>query len=126
MVIRIDIHPTEEKLDRHVVRVAPRVSCITTVHEVSTKSKSGPCSRGEVLAPTNARLSCHPEVSHSPSNKPFRSREARFDEVVTGLLVLSGPLNLTCSQYKSRLTIRAKTMRSLIDTGRGYHLGTLE
>jgi hypothetical protein len=40
-VLRIDIHPTGEEPDQHVVHVASRVSCTTTVREVSTKSKSG-------------------------------------------------------------------------------------
>jgi hypothetical protein len=41
MVLRIDIHPTGEESDQHVVRVASQVSCTRTVREVSTKSKSG-------------------------------------------------------------------------------------
>jgi hypothetical protein len=43
VMIRIDEHPTREESDRHVVRMAPRVSCMTTVHEVPTKSKLGLC-----------------------------------------------------------------------------------
>jgi hypothetical protein len=34
--------------------------------------------------------------------------------------------NLTSGQYKSKLAIGAKMMRSLIDTGMGYYLGTSE
>jgi hypothetical protein len=53
MVIRIGVHPAGEELDQHVVRLASRVSRMTTVREVSTKSKLSPCSRDEVLAPND-------------------------------------------------------------------------
>jgi hypothetical protein len=53
VVIQIGIHPTGEEPNQHVVRVAPQVSRRTTVHEVPTRSKSGPCSRDEVLAPSD-------------------------------------------------------------------------
>jgi hypothetical protein len=95
----------------------PRVSCTTTIHEVPTKSISGPCSRDEVLAPSDARPGRQPRLPHSSSNKPPPRREVRFDKVVTGLLGLSGPINLTCGQYKSKLAIGAKMVQSLIDTG---------
>jgi hypothetical protein len=91
-VTQIDIHPTGEEPDRHVVRVAPGVSCTTTICEVPTKSKSGLCSRDEILAPSDARSSRHPGLPHSPSNKQPRSREGRFDKVVTGLLGLLVPI----------------------------------
>jgi hypothetical protein len=52
-MIRIDIHPTGEGPDQHVVRTAPRVSRTTTVRKVPTKSKSGLCSWDEVLAPSD-------------------------------------------------------------------------
>jgi hypothetical protein len=90
MVTRIDIHPAEEEFDHHVVRTTLGVLRMTTVREVPTKSKSGPCSRDDVLAPNDAWLSRHPGLPHSPSNKPPQSKEVRFDKVVTGLLVLSG------------------------------------
>jgi hypothetical protein len=64
----------------------------------------------------------HLGLPHSPSNKPPRSREGRFNKVVIGLLGLPSPINPTCGQYKSKLAIEAKMMRSLIDTGGGYHL----
>jgi hypothetical protein len=51
--IRIGVHPAGEEPDRYVIRVAPRVSCTTTIHEVPTKSNRGPCSRDEVLAPSD-------------------------------------------------------------------------
>jgi hypothetical protein len=53
-VTRIDIHPAREEPDRHVVRVAPGVSRMTTIGEVPTKSKSGLCYRDEVLTLSNA------------------------------------------------------------------------
>jgi hypothetical protein len=48
----------------------------------------------------------HHELPHSPSNKPPRSREVWFDKVVTKLLGLSSPINLTCGQYESNLVYR--------------------
>jgi hypothetical protein len=53
-VTRIDIHPAREEPDRHVVRVAPEVSRMTTIGEVPTKSKSSLCYRDEVLTLSNA------------------------------------------------------------------------
>jgi hypothetical protein len=91
-VTQIDIHPIGEEPVRHIVRAALEVSCTTTVCEVPTKSNSDLCSRDEVLAPINAQPSCHSGLSHSPSNKPPRSREGRFDKVVTRLLGLSDPV----------------------------------
>jgi hypothetical protein len=54
MTTRIDIHPTGEEHDQHIVRVAPGAPYMTTIGEVPTKSKSGLRSRDEVLAPSNA------------------------------------------------------------------------
>jgi hypothetical protein len=88
---RIDIHLAGEELDRHIVRVAPGVSCRTTVGEVPTKSKLGLCFRDEVLAPSNVWPGCHSGLPHYPSNKPPWSREWQLDKVVTGLLGLPGP-----------------------------------
>jgi hypothetical protein len=92
MVIRIDIHLTGEEPDQHVVRVTPWVSRTTTICDVPTKLKSGPCSRDEVLAPSDAQPSHHPGLPHSPSNWPPRRREVWFDEVVTRLLGLLGSI----------------------------------
>jgi hypothetical protein len=91
-VTQIDIHPPSKEHDRHVIHVALGVSRTTTIGEVPTKSKLGLCSRDEVLAPSDARSSLHTEMPHSPSNKPPRSREGRFDKVVPGLLDLPGPI----------------------------------
>jgi hypothetical protein len=71
---------------------SPGVSRMTTVSEVPTKSKSGLCSRDEVLVPSDTRSNRHPVLPHSPSNKPPQSREVQFNKVVTGLLGLSGPI----------------------------------
>jgi hypothetical protein len=56
--------------DRHIVRMAPGVSRMTTVREVLTKLKLDLCFRDEVLAPSDARPDRHPRLPHSPSNKP--------------------------------------------------------
>jgi hypothetical protein len=53
VITRIDIHLIWEEPDQHVVRATPEVSRTTTVREVATKSKSGICSRDEVLAPSD-------------------------------------------------------------------------
>jgi hypothetical protein len=52
-VIQIGVHPAGEDPNQHVIHVTPRVSRTTTVREVPTKSKSGLCSRDEVLAPSD-------------------------------------------------------------------------
>jgi hypothetical protein len=50
--IRVDIHLVGEEPDQHEIRATPGVSRSTTICEVPTKLKSGPCSRDEVLAPS--------------------------------------------------------------------------
>jgi hypothetical protein len=52
-VIQISVHPAEEEPDLHVVLVAPRISRMTTVREVPTKSNLDPYSRDEVLGPND-------------------------------------------------------------------------
>jgi hypothetical protein len=90
--IQIDIHLVGEEPDWHIIRMAPGVSRTTTVGEVYTKSKSGLCSRDEVLAPSDARLGHYLGLPHSPSNKPPQCREGQFDKVVPGLLGLPCPI----------------------------------
>jgi hypothetical protein len=68
MAIQIDIHPVGEEPDQRTIHVTPGVSRTTTLCEVPTKSKSGPCSRDEVLAASDARPDRHPGLPHSPSN----------------------------------------------------------
>jgi hypothetical protein len=72
VTIRIDIHPAGEEPGQHVIRVTPGVSRTTTVREVPTKSKSGLCSRDEVLTPSDHLVIIL--VPHSPSTKLPRSR----------------------------------------------------
>jgi hypothetical protein len=52
-MIRIGVHPAGEEPNQYVIRLASRFSRTTTVREVPTKSKLGPCSRDEVLAPSH-------------------------------------------------------------------------
>jgi hypothetical protein len=51
--IQIDIHHAGEEPNQHVVHVTHWVSRTTTIREVPTRSKLGPCSRDEVLAPSD-------------------------------------------------------------------------
>jgi hypothetical protein len=53
VVIRIDIHPAGEEPDQYIVHLASQVSRMTTVCKVPTKSKVGPYSQDEVLAPSD-------------------------------------------------------------------------
>jgi hypothetical protein len=107
-VIQIGVHPTGEEPNQHIVHLASRVSRMKTICEVPTMLKLGPCSRDEVLALAIVRP-CHRRgLPHSPSNKPPRSREVRFDKIVTMLLGLSDPTNQTCGQYKSKLVHRGQ------------------
>jgi hypothetical protein len=91
-IIRIGIHTVGEEPDQHVLRVAPRVS----VQQPSTKSLLGrnqtPTLRMKSWLPAIVRPSRHPRLPHSPSTKPPKSREVRFDKVVTELLGLPGPI----------------------------------
>jgi hypothetical protein len=57
---RIDIHPVREEPDQHAVRATPGVSRTTIIREVPSKSKSGPYSRDEVLASSDARPDHYP------------------------------------------------------------------
>jgi hypothetical protein len=90
--IRIGVHYAGEEPNQHVVGVAPRVSHMTTFHEVPTKSKSGPCSRDKVLVSVIIQPGCHPGLPHSPSTKPPQSKEGWFNKAVTKLLGLPGPI----------------------------------
>jgi hypothetical protein len=119
MMIRIGVQPAGEEPNQHIVHMAAWVSHTTTIYEVPTKSKSGQCSRDEVLAPSNhlARPSSWclilPPLNHleicclilTPLNHLEAGRE-RFNKVVTGLLSLPGPIIPTCGQYKSKLVHR--------------------
>jgi hypothetical protein len=69
-VIRIGVQPAGKEPDQYVVRMASRVSCMTTVREVPTKSKLGPCSQDEVLAPSDRPTRSSSWAAYSPYNKP--------------------------------------------------------
>jgi hypothetical protein len=125
-VIQIDVHPAKEEPDRQVVRVALRVSRMTTVGEVPTKSKSGLCFRNEVFALTDARLGHHPGLPHSPSNKPPRSREERFDKIVLGLLGLSGPIKPDMQPVQIKICHRGQNNTVLNRHSRGLPPWNLE
>jgi hypothetical protein len=68
--IQIGVHHVGEEPDQHIVHVAPRVSRMTTIREVPTKSKLGLCSQDEVLAPSDhpARLLSWATVTLHVSN----------------------------------------------------------
>jgi hypothetical protein len=76
MVIQIGVHPTRKQPDQHIVHVTPGVSHTITIHEVPTKSKLGPCTWDDVMAPSHTQPSRHPRLPHSPYNKPPQSRVA--------------------------------------------------
>jgi hypothetical protein len=67
-----------------------------------------PAPRMKSWPPVIVRPDRHPRLPHSSSNKPPRSREGRFDKIVTWPLGLLGPINLTCGQYKSKLVHRGQ------------------
>jgi hypothetical protein len=60
MVIWLNIHTAQEEPNQHDIHAASWASCLTTVCEIPTKSKSGLWSRDEVLA-----LNDHPAQSSS-------------------------------------------------------------
>jgi hypothetical protein len=76
--------------------------------------KISPLSMGEVLA-----------LGLIPPPTTSLRQGVRFDKVVTGLLVLPGPIKPDVrSVQNSRLAIRIKMMRSLTDTDGAYHVET--
>jgi hypothetical protein len=107
-VIQIDIHPIGEGLDQHVVHMAPWVSRTTTIHEVPTKLKLGPCSRDKSWPSAVVRPDHHSGLPHSPSNKLPRNREVWFNKVVTGLLGLSGIMKLNMRSVQVKVCHRGQ------------------
>jgi hypothetical protein len=95
-MIQIGVHPTGEEPDQHIIRIASRVLCTTTICEVPTKLNLGPTPEMKSWPPAMVRPGRHPGLPHSPSNKPPQSRDVRFDKVVTKLQGLPGPINPTC------------------------------
>jgi hypothetical protein len=77
--------------DQHIVHVTSKFSRMTTICEVSTKSKLVPCSQDEVLAPNNTQLSYHPRASFLLQQTTSK-QEMWFGEAVTGLLGLPVPI----------------------------------
>jgi hypothetical protein len=80
----------ENEPDQHAVHVTPGVSRTTTICKVSTKSKSVPCSRDEVLAPNDTRSNRLSSVSF-PLQQTTLKQGVRFGEVVTRLLGFKAP-----------------------------------
>jgi hypothetical protein len=62
---QIDINFAGGEPDQHDIRATPEVSRTTTIHEVLTKLKLAPCSRDEVLAPSDIRPGRHSGASFS-------------------------------------------------------------
>jgi hypothetical protein len=124
-VTRIDIYPAGEELDQQAIRVTHGVSRMITICEVLTKSKSIPCSRGEVLAPSDTRSGHHPSASFSPQQTTSK-QVVRFSEVVTGLLGLLSPIKPDMRPIQIKACHWGQNNRSLIDTDEGYHTETSE
>jgi hypothetical protein len=74
--------------DQHIVRVAYRVSRTTTLHKVPTRSKSGLCSRDEILVPSDRSARPLSWATSFSLHKPPQSKEKWFNKVVTKLLGL--------------------------------------
>jgi hypothetical protein len=96
---------------------------MTTIYEVPTKSKLGPCSWDAVLAPSDAQPSRHPRLPHCPSNKAPQSREVWFDEVVTRLLGLSGPMKPDIRPVQIKACHRGQNDAVLNQHGWGLPVG---
>jgi hypothetical protein len=77
---------------QHIVRAPSPASRTITFHEVPTRSKAGPCTRDEVLVPSNSSARPSSWLPHPPSIKPPWSREVWFDKLVTKILSLSDPI----------------------------------
>jgi hypothetical protein len=125
-VIQIGVHHVGEESDQYIVCVAPRVSCTTIVREVPSKLKSGLCSWDDVFAPSDRPAQPSFWCLILPPLNHFEVGRERFNNVVTVLLGLPGPINPTCGRTNQSLSIRTKMMQSLMNTDRGYHLGTSE
>jgi hypothetical protein len=98
---------------------------MTTICKVSTKSKSVPCSRDEVLAPRDTRPGRHPGAS-SPLQQTTSTQGVQFGEVVTWVRSLPGPIKPDMWPMQIKACHWGQNARSLIDTDGGYHTETLE
>jgi hypothetical protein len=88
IAIQIDIHPAGEEPDRHVVRVTPWVSRMTTVRKALLSQTWIPAPEMKSWPSAIVQPNRHPGLPHSPSNKAPWSSEVWFGKVVTGLLDL--------------------------------------
>jgi hypothetical protein len=103
VTIQIGVHSTGEEHDQHNIRVAPRVSRTTIVCKVPTKSKSELYSWNEVLAPSDRPVRSSSWCLILPPLNHLKAGRERFNKLVTALLGLLGPINLTYGQYKWKL-----------------------
>jgi hypothetical protein len=103
VTIRIGVHSVGEEPEQHVIRLAPWVSHTTTLRKVPTRSKSGLCSRDEILIPTDHLARPSSWATSVSLHKSPRRREGWFDKVVTKLPSLSGPIksNMWSVQFKA-------------------------
>jgi hypothetical protein len=77
--------------------------------------------------PVIVRPDRHSRLPHSTSTKPPRSREVRFDKVVTKLLGLPGPTKSDMRPIQLKpCPPGPKRHGCLIDTDCGYHIETSE
>jgi hypothetical protein len=76
MVIQICVPLVGKEPNQHVIHLASQVSRTTTVREVPTKSKLGPCTRDEVLAPSDHPA--RPSSWLSNGVRPTRSAHERL------------------------------------------------
>jgi hypothetical protein len=124
-VIWIGVHLAGEEPDQYVVHLVSRVSRTTTVHGVPTKSKLGPCSQDDVLAP-NDRLAQLSSWAASFSLQQTTSKQGGMIWQSSYLAArFIGPINPTCIQYKSKLIHRGQNNTVLNRHRRGLPLWNL-
>jgi hypothetical protein len=118
-VIQSGVHPAGEEPDQHAERVVPWDSRMTIVCKVPTKLKSGPALRMKSWPLAIVQPGHHLRLPHSPSNKPPRSKEVRFDKVVTKLLGLLGPIKPDMRSVEIKIVHRDQNDMVLNRHGRG-------
>jgi hypothetical protein len=123
VMIQISVHLAREEPNRHIIHVAPGVSRMTNTRKVPTKSNLGPCSRDEVLASSDSLARPSSWAASFSLQQTTSKQGGMIWQTSYWATRFTWPHKPTCSHYKSRLAIGAKTMWSLIDTGGGYHLG---
>jgi hypothetical protein len=90
MVSCFGVHPTGGQPDNTLYACPLRHH--VQFHIVPTRSKVGPCTRDEVLVPSNSSARPSSWLPHPPSIKLPWSREVWFNKVVTKILGLSDPI----------------------------------